>query len=196
MRRILPACALVLLFASFTSAQKSSALINEAMDKLYALNVEKNTPLQQVLKKITDDTAVPIQVTGETWDLLPYGEGTALTVKIENQTLRGGLTAIARSLGLVVEVKEEVVQLVPMPALKRLGKRASVDELKALDLLARTPLELKGDRVSVKELLNAIDSKLSDKGLYVENRAPDSVGAVQIPIARSDTMLSLSLIHI
>src|SRR4051812_26071184 len=98
MRRFIFACAAVLISAVFVSAQKSSALINEAMDKLYALEIKQNTPLQQVLKKVTDDTSVPIQVASDTWDLLPYGEGTALTVKIENQTLGGGLKAIARSL--------------------------------------------------------------------------------------------------
>src|SRR2546422_6211469 len=108
-------------------AQKSSALINEALDKLYALELKQNTPLEQVLKRITDETAVPIQVASETWDLLPYGEGTALTVKIENQAPRGGLQAIARSLGLEGAVKDEVVQLVPKPALKRLSQRATVD---------------------------------------------------------------------
>src|SRR5690348_19696 len=119
MRRLL--LALVLLTAApAIAAQKSSALINEAMDKLYALEIKQNTPLQQILKKITDDTSVPVQVGGETWDLLPYGEGTALTVKIENHTLGGGLKAIARSLGLNVEVKDEVVELVPMPALRRI----------------------------------------------------------------------------
>src|SRR5437667_6114892 len=152
MRRFFLACAAVLAVALVSSgqAQKSSALINEALDRVYALALTQNTPLQQIFKKIADDTGVPVEVPSDALDLLPYGEGTALKVKIENQTLRGGLQAIARSLGLAVEVKEEVVQLVPMPALKRLGRRATVDELRVLDLLARTPVELKGDRVAVK----------------------------------------------
>src|SRR5215217_3575312 len=81
MRRSLLACAVVLvsIISVSAAAQKSSALINEAMDKLYALDVKQNTPLQQILKQITNETSVPIQVSGETWDLLPYGEGTALT---------------------------------------------------------------------------------------------------------------------
>ena len=194
MRRSLAvACAVLLVSLAFISAEKSSALINEAMDKLYKLEITQNTPLQQVLKRITDETSVPVQVSGETWDLLPYGEGTALTVKIENQTLGGGLKAIARSLGLSVEVKDEVVELVPMPALKRIGKRASVDELRALDYLARTPLDLKGvDRVTVKDLLGKIDAKLAGdekaNGLAVENRSPDVVGDAAVPIARNDTI--------
>src|SRR5437899_323924 len=130
MRRSLLACAVVVCFAVVCNAQKSSALINKALDEIYALNLTQNTPLQEVLKKITADTGVPVEVSGEAYDLLPYGEGTALTVKIENQTLRGGLNAIARSLGLIVEVKEEVVQLQPLPALRRLGRRATVEELK------------------------------------------------------------------
>jgi hypothetical protein len=75
--------------------------------------------LQQVLKTVTEKTGVPINV-ARAWDLLPYGEQTTLKVKIENQTLRG-IQAISRHLGLMLELKDEVVELRPLPALKRLA---------------------------------------------------------------------------
>ena len=76
-------------FLLLAFAQKTSALINAELDKQFVLDVAEKTPLQQVLKSITDKTGVPINVDSEVWDLLPYGEQTTLKVKIENQTLRG-----------------------------------------------------------------------------------------------------------
>lgn len=181
----------ITLFALPLLAQNTSALINQELDKPYALNVTERTPLQEVLKRITKDTGVPITVARDAWDLLPYGDQTTISAKIENQTLRGGLTAIARTLGLTVEIKPETVELAPLPALSRLGRRATVDELRVLDLLARTPLELQGDRASVKQVLAKVDSKLeSEKSQFaVEDRSPETVGNIQVAVARNQTLL-------
>src|SRR5262249_43967690 len=129
----------------------------------------------------------------EAWDLLPYGEQTTLKVKIENQTLRGALQAIARHLGLTLELKEEVVELRPLPALKRLGRRATDEELKVLAFLARTPLDAPQgtDRMPVKQVLAKVDAKLVEgkSDFAVEDRTPDSIGNTPIAVARNDSLL-------
>ena len=76
------------------------------------------------------------------YDLLPWGEQTTINAKIENQTLRGGLEAITRKLGLTFELRDEAVEIQPLPALRRLGRRATVEELAVLDLLGADDLEL------------------------------------------------------
>ena len=194
-RRWLAAAVLLSLFVLACSpaafGQSSSALINEALDKQVKLSIANQT-IPQAIQKIADETGVRIEVSPRVYDLLPWGEQTTINAKIENQTLRGALVAITRKLGLTFELKDEAVELQPLPALRRLGRRATVDELGVLDLLARTPLEPQGDRPSVKQLLAAIDSKLeaAKSTFAIENRAfGDNGTAVQIPVARNASLL-------
>jgi hypothetical protein len=153
------------------AAQDSSALINEALDK--PVEVELNTTLPQALQEIKETTGVPIELAPGVLDLLPWGEQTNLNVKIANQTLRNAIAAIARTLGLVYVLTPEAVELRPMPALQRLGRRATVDELKVLDLLASTPFGLDNTRPTLGQLRDAVDRKLEElkSDFAVEYRA-------------------------
>ncbi|MEO6434378.1 MAG: hypothetical protein ABIP55_01275 [Tepidisphaeraceae bacterium] len=177
------------LLATPALAQNSSALINEALDKQQPLQLDGTMP--QVIKTIADKTGVRIEVAPGVYDLLPWGEQTTVKAQIENQTLRNGLRAIARRLGLTIELRDEAVELVPLPPLRRLGRRATVEELEVLDLLARTPLELPSDRPTVKQLLAAVDAKLeAGKSIFaVEDRAPDAVGNAAVAVARNAMLL-------
>src|SRR5215217_4855941 len=139
--RLIAALVAVTLLASPLLAQNTntSALINEQLDKLVKLKID--APLPQAMQQIATDTGVPVRATQNVWDLLPWGEQTKITAKIENQTLRGALQAITRKLGLTFELADEAVELRPLPALRRLGRRATVEELEVLDFLSRTPYE-------------------------------------------------------
>ncbi len=141
-----------------TPPKDSSGLINEALDK--PVEVELKTTLPNALQEIKNRTGVPIELAPGVLDLLPWGEQTNLDVKIANQTLRQAISAIARTLGLTYVLTPESVELRPMPALQRLGRRATVDELKVLDLLASTQLGLDKSRPTLLELVDAIDQKL------------------------------------
>lgn len=176
-----------------TLAQDTSALINEALDKLVKLQFEDNVVLPEAMKGISDTTGVPIEADPAVWELLPWGEQTTIKATIENQTLREALAAITRTLGLTFEVRDESVQIQPMPALRRLGRRSTVDELSALNLLASTPLALKAEQPTVKQLVSAIDQQLMDlKSPYaIEFRAGDAVAAntATIYVPRNSTMM-------
>jgi hypothetical protein len=150
----------LLLLTAFASAapQDSSALINEALDK--PVEVELKTTLPNALREIKSKTGVPIELAPGVLDLLPWGDQTNLNVKIANQTLRQAIAAIARTLGLTYVLTPESVELRPMPALQRLGRRATVDELKVLDLLASNPANLDNARPTVAALLEAVDKRL------------------------------------
>jgi len=102
------------------------------------------------VQSIQHDTGVPIEVSPAVYDLLPWGDQTNITAKIENQTLRQALDAITQKLGLKYVLKDEFLELQPVPALVRLGRRATVQELGALDLLASNPLNLPADRTTVQ----------------------------------------------
>lgn len=170
-------------------AQDSSALINEALDKPVA--VELNTTLPNALLEIKNRTGVPIELAPGVLDLLPWGDQTNLNVKIANQTLRQAVAAIARTLGMTYVLTPESVQLRPMPALQRLGRRATVEELKILDLLASNPLQLDNPRPTLSQLLEGVDRRLIElkSDFAVELRAGNAVKEGQVvPVPRNATL--------
>lgn len=169
--------------------QSTSALINEALDKQWPVDVKATLP--QVMAAISNQTGVPIRAEQAVWDLLPWGEQTNITAKIENQTLRQSLDVITRKLGLTFAVKDETVELQPMPALRRLGRRATVQELQALDLLSSTPLQQPGQPGTVGALLAGIDAKLEamKSPFAIENRAGSVSAKAAVQVARNATLM-------
>ena len=176
---LLVASAVFVPSASAHAAPDMSALINEALDQ--PVKLELNTVLPKAMQIIGEKTSVTINADPAVWDLLPWGEQTNIKVKVDNQTLRSALDAMARRLGLVAVVKAQAVELQPMPALRRLGRRATDSELELLDLLARTPLEMP-EKATVELVIDAVDAKLQHvkpefsvefRGRdVVDNRAP------------------------
>lgn len=196
MRRLI-VLLLVLALCPNGFAQNSSALINEALHKIQPLNL--NTTLPVAMKAIGEQTGVRVEAAPNVWELLPWGDQTTINAKIEGKTLREGLDAIARKLGLIVVLRDEAVELRPMPALARLGKRSNVQELAALDLLASTPANLGTDRPTVRQLLEAVDQKLVDlkSPFNIENRASDVARPdQQINVQRNASLMdALEAIH-
>src|SRR5258708_30098954 len=94
------------------------------------------------MKKIEDQTAVRIRVQPEVYAVLPWGEQTTVGVKIQNKSLRDALTSICQHLGLTWDLGAQAVEIKSSPPLARLGRRATVEELNAVALLAETPMGL------------------------------------------------------
>jgi hypothetical protein len=192
---VLVATAASLFIAAPAGAQSSasSALINQQLDKQAKLDLNGNLP--DVMTQITKQTGVPIDAQPDVWSILPWGKETTVTAKIENQTLREALEVITRKLGLQFVLKDEAIELQPMPALRRLGRKSTINELEALSLLGATPLQLTSDKTDLKTLLEAVDAKLNTaKSAYaVENRTGTSGNPVpqNMPVAvpRNATLL-------
>src|SRR5436305_13776241 len=89
--------AFIVLHSSTASASVTSALINKALDTQQKL--ELDTTLPQAMTQIGSMTGVRIEADPAVWDLLPWGEQTNITAKIENHTLRDALAAITQKLG-------------------------------------------------------------------------------------------------
>ncbi len=176
--------------AAFAQQPKTSALINEELDKLAEFQLSGTLP--QAIKEITNKTGVPIEVAPQTYDLLPWGEQTTINAKIANQTLRKALEAITRKLGLTIELRDEAIEIKPLPALRRLGRRATVEELGVLDLLSRTELKLENDRPTVKQLVAAVDNRLDElkSPFAIENRAQtDALLDAPVAVSKNATLL-------
>lgn len=188
-RHVLPLLLMSLSLATPVRAQSSSALINEAMDKQVNLDVDATLP--QVLKSIEDKTGVPLRANASAYEMLPWGDQTKLTAKITNQTLRQALTAITAKLGLRFIVGDQAVELEPIPALTRVARRVTVDELAALDMLASLPYPDTKTLVPVEKVMTDLDAALAkSKSSYVmDGRVTDDVGKQTVRLPRDASFL-------
>jgi hypothetical protein len=186
-----------LLATSITASAQTSAtssLINQQLDKQADLQLKGSLP--EVMQQITQQTAVPVEATQEVWDLLPWGKETSVTARIGSQTLREALTTITTRLGLTFVLKDQSIELQPMPALRRLGRKSTLAEVEGLNLLASTPLQLGTDKTDLKTLAELIDQKLlaaKTTGYAVENRTGTSPNPIApntpLSIPRNATLL-------
>ena len=176
--RELPVAALLLAMAlpRMAAAQDSSALMNKALDERVTLILDDKLP--NVLLAIWQQTGVRLREDPIIWDLLPWGPDTRIqTRELKDVRLREALAVLTRKLGLVAVLREEFVEIQPMPALRRLPQRATLTELQALDLLASVPLGLGNERPTVRQLITAVDLKLEKQttlDLAIENRLNDA----------------------
>lgn len=181
--------AAVLLTPRQAVSSETSALINDALDR--NVNLELDGFLPDVMKRIEDRTSVPIRADPIVWELLPWGQQTRVTARIQNQPLRVSLGAITQKLGLRIRLAEEAVLLEPMPGLRRLGRRSTADELNSLDILASTPMPPVTDAGSVRSVLTAIDLKLDamQAPLAIEDRLDVDTRGKILNLPRGATML-------
>ncbi|MGE5609820.1 MAG: hypothetical protein ACM359_11235 [Bacillota bacterium] len=176
--RYLPLIAVAICLSALSAlAQDTSALINKALDEQVKLTL--NNTLPDAMDAIWRQTGVRLEAQPIVWELLPWGRDTNVSATIENHTLREALTLITRKLGLTLVLRDQFIEIQPMPGLKRLGQRATVLELRALDLLASTPLNPKADRMTIRQLLETVDLRLAaltkDPDIAIENRLGDAI---------------------
>lgn len=171
------------------AAQSADALINEQLDKL--ADLELKGPLPASLQAINRHTGVRIEADSSVWDALPWGQQTPLEATIRNQSLRASLDVLTRKLALRWELGEQAVILRPMPALRRIGRRSTVQELEAIDLLASTPAGLNEAAPTLRALVEAVDLKLLElKSPYaVEYRAAGIDADARVNVGRNATLL-------
>ena len=104
--------------------------------------------------------------------------------------MRDALTAITRKLGLMFVLKDDYVELRPVPALARLGRRATLSELEVLDKLSATPITLGTDKIKIPALLQAVDQKLAESksSFAIENRLGEHFNERVITVGRNATI--------
>ena len=179
----------VLLCATPALAASNAALVAKALDTQQDLDLDGVLP--DAMQQVATTTGVRLEADPAVWDLLPWGEQTTVSAKLRNLTLRQGLSAVTRKLGLTFAQADDVVRLQPLPALRRLGRRSTVGELAVLDAMGSMSLGLTQDRPTVRDVLAAVDAKLheSHSAFAVENRAPDGVMGQRLGVPRNATVL-------
>lgn len=148
-------------FAPAQAKPESSALISEQLDQLIKLDLNK-TPLPQVFKTIETQTGVPIRVTGDVYDILPWGAHTPITASLANLKLRDALDAIGSKLGLQFDLRDEYVECAPQPPLRRLGRRATLEELRTLDVIRTRAIANPSTATTLADVAQLVDRELMD----------------------------------
>jgi hypothetical protein len=183
------AIALVLPRASIAGAEQLSALIGQALDRqLPKSDIEFTGTLPEALTSFGDLTGVRIEASDAAYDALPWGDLTPFSAKFQNQTLRQALDAICQKLGLEYELGNDAVELRPIAALVRLGRRCTVEELQELDFLRQTQLDSSDLHPSAGRLLALVDERLHASPYAVENRAFLDTDATPVSLARNSTL--------
>ncbi len=113
-------------------------LIEQAMDQQVDIEI-KEQPLSAAFEMIGNKTGVKLQIRPQAVDLLPYGQETRVKAVIKNVSLRQGLTEMLSHLGMTLAVRDDHVALEPVPALRRICRRATWGELRQLHQLRTTP---------------------------------------------------------
>ncbi|RJP34573.1 MAG: hypothetical protein C4547_10545 [Phycisphaerales bacterium] len=113
-------------------------LVEQALDAPLELTLE-NATLPELFDAIQKASGVRVVMDPRLFGLLPYGADTRVgKAEIRNTPLRGGLAAIFDGLGMTFVVNDRHdVEIIPKPALARLGRPATWPELENLSRLAR-----------------------------------------------------------
>ena len=140
---------------------RSTTDVTRAADERLDLSMT-DAAVPDVLARISKVSNLKVDISAGTYELLPWGRQTTLPkVEFVNQTVGDALATIAQRLGLTVRLEPDGAELLPMPALARLGRTSTLDELATLDLLSRTPLGGGTGRTTVRKLVEAVDAALS-----------------------------------
>jgi len=152
---------LLLICLPLSSGEDLSPLVEEALDQAVHLNIE-DRPLSEAFKVVSDQTGVTVTVAPGTFGLIPYGENTRVSARMEHISLRQGLTELTAPLGLRFEVRPRGIEVLPTPALARLGRRASWQELDTLAELHRA--DFTADGAALERLEGRVQFRVEEAG--------------------------------
>ena len=175
-----------------TSARQmsTSALLSQQLDQQVA-SLKVKGGLLDVINAIEDQTSVRIEASQAVYDDLPWGQDTSMSVDVKNTTLRQVVDSIAEHLGLTATLGDQAVILEPDPALRRLGRRATLDEIQMLDLLSSTPYPTAIGKQTVAQILHEVDKTLASakSDFAVQPQGLDSQSTLMLEVPRNATLM-------
>ncbi|MGD8454387.1 MAG: STN domain-containing protein [Phycisphaerae bacterium] len=119
-------------------AQDLRDLVEEVLDQhIDTIKIEE-TPLPEALGKLGDETGLSFIIEQASVDWMPYGANTRVSIDMRGVSVRQGLERTLAGLGLAARVEADKIVIVPGPALERLGRRLTIDEVRLLGQLAET----------------------------------------------------------
>ncbi|MBI4580283.1 MAG: hypothetical protein HY718_11310, partial [Planctomycetes bacterium] len=150
-------------------------LVVQALDQPTNLTIQ-DMPICDAMRLLAEKTGVPIEFDRFVLGCLPYGSKTLVTAKIENQSLRDSLGALLRPLACKYGLIEGKVVIQPRPALFRICRRATWDEVTLIEKLYATDWsKALADSLDFQfQDMSAADSDANRKKFY---ELAESVGA-------------------
>lgn len=110
-------------------------LTEQALDEPVNVKLD-NVRLADAFELIFEQTGVRVVMSEDTMRLAPHGPETRVVAEITSASLRQGLTDLLAPLGMSFTVTGDQVQVVPTPALARLGRQATWEDLETLGQVA------------------------------------------------------------
>ncbi|MFW6065507.1 MAG: hypothetical protein ACOC9S_01675 [Planctomycetota bacterium] len=117
-----------------SSGQETDVRVQQALDKPVNLEIS-DAPITEVAEQLGAMTGVKFVLDDRVIERLPYGRQSPMSVTLRDITLREALTPMLAPQALQWRVEQDVVRIVPAPALSRMGRRATYDELQLLGTL-------------------------------------------------------------
>jgi len=129
--RIAPLAILLAALCAQAAEPEQDILLQRSLDQPITLNLQK-VPLAEAFKQIASTAKIPLQVDPASYDLLPYGDTTQVSIEFNQSQLRQALQEVLVPLGLEESVVGSTVLIRPSSPLAHIGRRADWEELKLL----------------------------------------------------------------
>lgn len=143
-------------------------LILQALDDPNTTLKVVDSPITEAIRQLSENTGIPITFERGTLGFLPYGSKTTVTATIEKQPLRESLAALLQPLALKYVLTGDKLLIAPRPALARICRRATWDEIGTIQELYANPWTKElADSLQFQFLdMSTTDSEANRKRLY------------------------------
>lgn len=164
--------------------------LQRALDQPLTLNLEK-VQLSEAFKQIAAAAKIPLQVDAASYDLLPYGDTTQVSIEFNESQLREALQEVLVPLGLQESVVDGVVLIRPSSALAHIGRRADWEELKLLKELWTSDIKAPAAGAALS-LPDAIRAALDGRRDLLVPMPPDATGSGPLAAASDKALRQIA----
>ena len=197
MPRLPIACALALALIAMPAASAADpepdVQLQRALDHPVTLTLDKK-PLSEAFKQIAAAAKIPLQVDPASYELLPYGDTTQVSVEFKQSRLRDALQGVLMPLGLQDTVVGSAVLIRPSSPLLHIGRKADWEELKLMKELWGPPdsRELEMPASGQFNLINAIRAAMDGRKDLIVSLPVETTGNGPLAAAHQKAIEEIS----
>jgi len=118
------------------AGQSMRDLMEEVLDQIGPEVRIEDQPLPEALKTLEEQTGLRMVLDQAAVEAMPYGLRTRISLMVSGVRLRQGLQQTLEGLGLTMKLEDDRIRIVPIPAVERLGRRLTLEEMQLLQTLA------------------------------------------------------------
>ena len=162
---------------SVTRAQQMRDLVEQVLDqKIEGIQIA-DVPLPEALQQLGEKTGLRFELSERAIGWMPYGAQTRVSIDLADVRVRDGLRRMFAGLGLSMQVEGDAVAIAASPALERLGRRMTIDEIKLLTNLAGAKWS---ELAAESRHLQVVGSELGQSVEAAIGKAPGDTAAEQL----------------